>query len=417
MEINEIKDFQVKDNFIRYAQIDTQSDAGSPTVPSTLKQKNLSQLLVTELQDMGIPDAHLDEFGYVYATIPANTEKQVPVICFCSHVDTSPDCSGKHVRPIIHENYQGGEIQLPDDSQVRIRPDEHPDLSQQIGNDIITASGLTLLGADDKAGVAEIMDAARILIQNPQIKHGEIKILFTPDEEIGRGVDHVDLEKLGAQYAYTMDGEQAGTLEDETFSANGVRLSIGGVSIHPGYAKNKMINAIKIATEIIQQLPKDRLSPETTAGKEGFIHPTNFEGTVEQATLEFIVRDHDTQKLDSHQNELKCIVEDVLSQYPNASYRLEIMEQYRNMKEVLIHHPKVVDVAMMGIERAGMKAHKRSIRGGTDGSRLSFMGLPCPNIFAGGHAFHGKEEWVSVQDMQKAVLTILHIAALWEELS
>ncbi len=417
MEINEIKDFQVADNFIRYVQIDTQSDASSNTVPSTEKQKDLSRILVQELLAMGIKDAHLDDLGYVYASIPSNTNKEVPVICFCSHVDTSPDSSGTAVKPIIHKNYQGEDLVLPDDNSIIIKMTEHPDLKEQMGNDVITASGKTLLGADDKAGVAEIMDAARILMSTPEIKHGTIKILFTPDEEIGRGVDHVDLAKLAAQYAYTMDGERAGTIEDETFSADGVLVQIDGVSIHPGYAKNKMVNALKIASAIIDQLPKDRLSPETTYGKEGFIHPTHIQGTVEEAQIGFIVRDHDTSKLALHEQELELIVKNVLSNYPAANYSFKVSEQYRNMKEVLDHHPRVVDIALMGIERAGMKAEKRSIRGGTDGSRLSFMGLPCPNIFAGGHAFHGKQEWVSVQDMQKAVLTILHISALWEEVS
>lgn len=417
MEINNINDFQVAENFKRYVQIDTQSDAQSTTVPSTEKQKNLSRLLVEELLQLGITDAHLDDLGYVYATIPSNTDKKVPVICFCSHVDTSPDSSGTDVKPLVHANYQGEDLVLPDDENVVIRFSEHPDLKEQIGNDIITASGKTLLGADDKAGVAEIMDAARILMANPEIKHGDIKILFTPDEEIGRGVDHADLKKLGADYGYTMDGERAGTLEDETFSADGVKIKIDGVSIHPGYAKNKMVSALKIAAEIVESLPKDRLSPETTSGKDGFVHPTNLSGTVEEASLGFIIRDHDTANLAKHEAELEEIVKSVLAKYPQAKFTFEVTEQYRNMKEVLDQHPRVVDIALMGIERAGMKAEKRSIRGGTDGSRLSFMGLPCPNIFAGGHAFHGKQEWVSVQDMQKAVLTILHIVALWEEVS
>ncbi len=417
MEINTIKDFQVAENFTRYVQVDTQSNAQSSTVPSTEKQKNLSRILVEELKSIGIEDAHLDDLGYVYATIPSNTDKKVPVICFCSHVDTSPDSSGTDVKPLIHKNYQGQDLVLPDDPKVVIKFAEHTDLKDQIGNDIITASGKTLLGADDKAGVAEIMDAARILMANPEIKHGDIKILFTPDEEIGRGVDHADLKKLGAEYAYTMDGEKAGTLEDETFSADGVKIKIQGISIHPGYAKDKMMSAIKIASEIICSLPKDRLSPESTSGKEGFVHPTNIEGTVEEATLHFIVRDHDTKKLASHESELEWVVKNVIYKYPGVEYSFEVTEQYRNMKEVLDQHPRVVDIAMMAIERSGMTAVKRSIRGGTDGSRLSFMGLPCPNIFAGGHAFHGKQEWVSIQDMQKAVLTILHIVALWEEVS
>lgn len=415
--INTIKDFQVADHFIRYVQIDTQSDSSSATFPSTSKQLNLSRLLVEELLAMGIEDAQLDKNGYVYATIPSNTEKKVPVICFCSHVDTSPDCSGKDVKPIIHTNYQGQDLILPDDSSVVIRFSEHRDLAEQIGNDIITASGTTLLGADDKAGVAEIMEAARLLINNPDIKHGDIKILFTPDEEIGRGVDFVNLEHLGAQYAYTIDGEKAGTIEDETFSANAAKITIHGVSVHPGFAKNKMQSAIKIAAKIIESLPQDRLSPESTSGKQGFLHPTNVNGTVEKATIDFIVRDHVTANLQQHESELDQLVKEIIANYPGCTYTLESKEQYRNMKEILDQFPEIMEIGLEAIERAGMKAEKRSIRGGTDGSRLSFMGLPCPNVFAGGHAFHGKMEWVSRQDMEKAVKTILHIAALWEEKS
>lgn len=413
--INNITKFEVAERFIRYAQIDTQSDANSATFPSTAKQLNLSKLLLEELLEMGIKDAQLDENGYVYATIPSNTDKNVPVICFCSHVDTSPDCSGTNVKPIVHSNYQGQDIVLPEDNSIIIKFNEHKDLADQIGNDIITASGTTLLGADDKAGVAEIMDAARILMSNSGIKHGDIKILFTPDEEIGRGVDFVNLEKLGAQFAYTMDGERAGTIEDETFSADAVKITIYGVSVHPGFAKKKMQSAVKIASKIIDSLPTDRLSPESTSGKEGFVHPTGISGTVEKVTIDFIVRDHLTGNLQKHENELEELVKNIVSQFPNVSYTFEIKEQYRNMKEILDQFPLIMEIGLEAIERAGMKAEKRSIRGGTDGSRLSFMGLPCPNVFAGGHAFHGKMEWVSIQDMEKAVKTILHIATLWEE--
>lgn len=415
--INNISDFQVAEHFLRYVQIDTQSDASSTTFPSTAKQLDLSKILVQELLALGISDAELDENGYVYASIPANTDKKVPVICFCSHVDTSPDCSGANVKPIVHSNYQGQDIVLPDDPTVVIKYSEHPDLAEQIGHDIITASGTTLLGADDKAGIAEIMEAARILMNNPDIKHGEIKILFTPDEEIGRGVDHVNLEKLGAQYAYTMDGEKAGTIEDETFSADAAKVSIQGVSVHPGFAKNKMQSALKIAAQIVAALPQDRLSPESTSGKEGFVHPTQITGTVDNAQIDFIVRDHDTANLAKHEKELEDIIKTIVAQYDNASYTFEVKEQYRNMKEVLDQHPLLMEIGMEAIARVGMQAERRSIRGGTDGSRLSFMGLPCPNVFAGGHAFHGKMEWVSKQDMEKAVKTILHIASLWEEKS
>lgn len=413
--INDIKDMSVAERFMRYVQIDTQSDPNSATFPSTAKQLNLSKMLVEELTALGAKDVELDKNGYVYATIPSNTDKNVPAICFCSHVDTSPDCSGKDVKPIVHRNYQGQDIVLPDDKSVVIRYAEHKDLAEQIGNDIITASGTTLLGADDKAGVAEIMEAAKILLQNPHIKHGDIKILFTPDEEIGRGVDFVNLERVGAKFAYTMDGEKAGTIEDETFSADAATLTIHGVSVHPGFAKGKMQSAIKIAAKIIEALPKDRLSPESTSDKEGFIHPTNISGSVEKATINFIVRDHVTANLARHEAELESIAQKILAQYPGCSYTFETKEQYRNMKEVLDQYPEIMEIGLEAIRRAGMTPERRSIRGGTDGSRLSFMGLPCPNIFAGGHAFHGKMEWVSIQDMEKAVKTILHIAALWEE--
>lgn len=413
--INNLSNLSVADRFMRYVQIDTQSDASSVTFPSTGKQLNLSKLLVEELKAIGAQDVELDENGYVYATIPSNTTKQVPAICFCSHVDTSPDCSGTDVKPIVHSNYQGQDIVLPDDNSVVIRFAEHQDLAEQIGNDIITASGTTLLGADDKAGVAEIMEAAKLLIEHPEIKHGDIKILFTPDEEIGRGVDFVNLERLGAQFAYTMDGERAGTIEDETFSADAATLTIHGVSVHPGFAKGKMQSAIKIASKIVESLPTGRLSPESTSGKQGFVHPTEISGTVEKATINFIVRDHDTAKLAEHEAEIQNVAQEIIAHYPGCTFTLETKEQYRNMKEVLDQYPKIMEIGLEAIERAGMKAERRSIRGGTDGSRLSFMGLPCPNVFAGGHAFHGKMEWVSKQDMIKAVKTILHIAALWEE--
>lgn len=401
--------------FIKYVQIDTQSDPESTTSPSTEKQKNLGKVLVKELLELGITDAHLDDFGYVYATIPSNTNKQVPVICFCSHMDTSPDCSGEFVKPIIHANYQGEDLVLPDDATVVLRMSEHKDLKNQIGNDIITASGTTLLGADNKAGLAEIMEAAAFLLENPDIRHGAIKILFTPDEEIGRGVDNVDLTKLGAEFAYTVDGETLGSLEDETFSADGATLVVNGVSSHPGFAKGKMQSAIKIISEVIHALPVDKLSPESTSGKEGFIHPVQIHGNVEQAQAGFILRDFDDELLAQHGITLETIVKGVVSNYPGTTYTLKIETQYRNMKKVLDQYPQVIEYARLAIERAGVKPLKQSIRGGTDGSRLSLMGLPCPNIFAGEHAFHGKQEWVAIQDMEKAVQTIVNIASIWEE--
>lgn len=409
--------FQVKEKFLRYVQIDTQSDPNSSANPSTEKQKDLSRLLVKELLAMGITDAHLDEWGYVYATIEATSTKNVPVICFCSHVDTSPDCSGKDVKPLVHENWDGSAIVLPDDPTQVIRLSEHPDLKQQIGNDIITASGTTLLGADNKSGVAEIMAAAEYLMKHPEIKHGTIKILFTPDEEVGRGTEKVDLQKLGATYAYTMDGETLGTLEDETFSADAVTLTINGVSTHPGFAKGKLENAMKIAADILVSLPKDTLSPETTEGYEGFIHPTQISGIQEQVKLDFIIRDFSVAGLQEKEAYLQNIVNQVLLHYPNSTVDFKVTEQYRNMKEVLINHPKVVEYALEAIRQTGIEPEQRSIRGGTDGSRLSFMGLPCPNIFAGEHAFHSKLEWVSVQDMEKATEVIINLVQIWEQQS
>jgi tripeptide aminopeptidase len=401
--------------FLRYVVIDTQSDPASPTCPSTEKQKDLGRVLAQELRDLGLRDAHLDEHGYVYATIPATSDKKVPVICFCSHMDTSPDCSGKDVKPQIVRNYRGGDIMLPMDTTQVIRVADNPALKDQIGHDIITTDGTTLLGADNKAGLAEIMDAARFLVANPQIRHGTIKILFTPDEEIGRGVDKVDLTKLGADFAYTMDGETAGYVEDETFSADGAVITIEGVSAHPGFAKGKMEHAIKIAAAIVERLPKDTCSPETTDGKQGFLHPIGISGALEKATLSLIVRDFTDDGLAEKEALLQSIVDDVMTAYPHSTATLEIKQQYRNMKQVIDRYPQMVEYAVEAIQRAGLKPVRSSIRGGTDGSRLSFMGLPCPNIFAGEHAFHGRTEWVSVQDMEKAVQTIVHLAMIWEE--
>ncbi|QIP15312.1 peptidase T [Spirosoma aureum] len=406
------------DRFLRYVQIDTQSDPQSETNPSTEKQKDLSRILVQELTEMGLTDVELDEWGYVYATITATTEKtNVPTICFCSHVDTSPDVTGAGVKPIIHFNWNGADIVLPDDATQVIRVADHPDLRHQLGNDIITASGTTLLGADNKAGVAEIMDAAQYLLTHPEVKHGRIRLLFTPDEEVGRGTEKVDIQKLGADFGYTIDGEALGTLEDETFSADAVRITIQGVSTHPGFAKGKLENALKIAADLLATLPKNALSPETTEGKEGFVHPTRFEGNQDQAVLEFIIRDFTEVGLQEKETYLQNKLNDVLAKYPGSSAKLVVKEQYRNMKEVLDQHVAVVDNALEAIRRAGLSAERRSIRGGTDGSRLSFMGLPCPNIFAGEHAFHSRLEWVSVQDMHKAVEVIVNLAQVWEERS
>ncbi|MFC0774873.1 peptidase T [Terrimonas alba] len=409
--------FTAAERFLRYVQVDTQSDPQSSSFPSTEKQRNLSKILVDELKQMGIADAHLDEWGYVYATIPSNTDKKVPVICFCAHVDTAPDCSGTNVRPLVHKNYRGEDIVLPDDQSQVLRLSEYPYLQTQIGNDIITASGTTLLGSDDKAGVAEIMDMANYLMKNNDVRHGEIKILFTPDEEVGKGVKHVDLKKLGADFGYTLDGGEAGSLEDETFSADGVQVIIHGVIAHPGYAKDKMVNAMKIAGRILDALPKDRLSPESTEGERGFIHPVRVEGIAEKCTIEFIIRDFETRGLKKKEDFLRTLVEEAVRVHHKASFEYIVTEQYRNMKEVLDVNTHVVDYAREAIERAGLKVKMESIRGGTDGSRLSFMGLPCPNLFAGEQAIHSKLEFISVQDMNKAVETIIHLVQIWEEKS
>jgi tripeptide aminopeptidase len=403
------------DRFLRYVVIDTQSDAASRTQPSTEKQKDLGRLLVDELLEIGVSDAHLDEHGYVYGTVPSNSPKtNVPVICFCAHMDTAPDFSGTDVRPQVVRNYQGGDIQLVGDPGQVIRVADHPVLKDLVGNDIITSDGTTLLGADDKAGIAEIIAAAEFLISNPDVKHGTIRILFTTDEEIGRGVDKVDLEKLGAVYGYTMDGETAGTIEDESFSADAVEIAIKGVAIHPGFAYGKMENAIKIAGAIIARLPND-MTPETTKGRDGFIHPTGVTGVMEKATLSFIIRDFTEDGLKTKEALLEDIARDVMNTYPGSSYTFTVKEQYRNMKNVLDQHPGIVEHAVEAIRRAGMTPVRGSIRGGTDGSRLSFMGLPCANIFAGGHAFHSPLEFVSSQDMEKAVKTIVELAQIWEE--
>ncbi|TAG99680.1 MAG: peptidase T [Sphingobacteriales bacterium] len=407
--------FSVAERLLRYVQIDTQSDPYSESFPSTAKQLDLSRLLVKELMDMGISDAGLDEHGYVFATIPGNTDKDVPVICFCSHMDTAPDVSGTGVKPIVHSNYDGSPIILPDDPSQVLTIELHPYLKEKIGDDIITASGTTLLGADDKAGVAIIMDLAHFLLTHPDIKHGRIRILFTPDEEVGRGVEKLDMEKLGADYGYTLDGSEAGSFEDETFSADGCIVTFEGVSAHPGTAKGKMINAVKLAAAFVDALPKGAFSPETTEGREGFVHPLHISGSAEQAKVEFIIRDFETQKLNDHAAFLKQLAQEIADEYPGAKVSVDVKQQYRNMKEVLDLHPKVGAYAKEAIHRAGLTIRQHPVRGGTDGSRLSFMGLPCPNIFTGEMALHSRHEFVSVQDMQKSVETLVHLVQIWEE--
>ncbi len=403
----------IADRFCDYAKIDTQSDPDSTTFPSTEKQKDLSRVLVAELLEMGLGDAHMDEYGYVYATLKSNIDKKVPTICFCAHVDTSPDCTGANVKPIIHKNYQGQDLVLPDDPNQIISTQQHPYLKERIGDDIITASGTTLLGADDKAGVAVIMDFVQFMCNNPSLPHGDIRILFTPDEEIGRGVDYVNIEKLAADYGYTLDAGKRGSYEDETFSADGATVNFYGVSAHPGYAKGKLVNALKVAGDFLSRLPKGEFSPETTSGREGFVHPVTMGGVAEHAWVKFIVRDFDTAKLVEHEARLKAIAEATVADYPGTRLEMSTEEQYRNMKEVVVLTPAISEYAIKAIEMAGIEPRLSSARGGTDGSRLSFMGLPCPNIFTGEMAFHGKHEYVSVQDMEKSREVLVHLAGLW----
>ncbi|WP_222165353.1 peptidase T [Edaphocola aurantiacus] len=402
----------VAERLMRYVQVETQSNPFSETQPSSENQKDLSRMLVTELHELGITDAELDEHGYVYATIPSNIEQDVPVLCFCAHVDTAPDCSGTNVKPILHQKWDGSDIVLPDDNSIVISTKKHPYLSERIGDDIITASGLTLLGADDKAGVAVIMDLAEYLMKHPEVKHGKIRILFTPDEEIGRGVNAVDMNKLGADFGYTLDGGERGHLEGESFSADGVTIRIHGVSAHPGYAKGKLVNALKIAGQFMDALPKDSWSPEMTEGSEGFVHPIHISGAAEITTLQFIIRDHKTELLHVYEERLENILKDVVAQWPGARYEFTVKEQYRNMKEILDTRPEVMDIAEKAYLQAGLNPQRISIRGGTDGSRLSFMGLPCPNIFTGEMGIHSKEEYCSVQDMAKAVEVCVHISTI-----
>ena len=403
----------LEQRFCEYVQIDTQSDPNSTSYPSTEKQKDLGRVLVAELLDLGLSDAHLDEFGYVYATLPSNVGAGKPVICYCAHMDTSPDCTGKNVKPIVHRNYQGGDIVLPDDTAQIISPKDHPYLLERIGDDIITASGTTLLGADDKAGVAIIMDFVQTMVKNPELPHGDIRILFTPDEEIGRGVDKVDMVKLGAHVGYTLDAGERGCYEDETFSADAAKVHFYGISAHPGYAKGKLVNALKVAADFMDSLPKDSWSPETTEDTQGFVHPVTMGGVAEHAWVQFIVRDFKTAKLAEHEGRLKELMDAAAGRWPGVKAEMEISEQYRNMKEVVEQDPRISEFAIEAIKQVGIEPQLTRARGGTDGSRLSFMGLPCPNLFTGEMAFHGKHEYVCLQDMEKSVEVLVALSARW----
>lgn len=405
----------VLERFIRYVQYDTQADENSSTYPSTSKQLVLLRDLANELLTIGLPDAAIDEHGYVTATVPSTSRKAVPAIGFIAHVDTSPEVSGANVKPIVHTRWDGRDIVLPDDQSAVLRAADCAPLAERVGDDIVTASGTTLLGADNKAGVAEIVTAAEYLVEHPEIAHGPIKIAFTPDEEIGRGTQHFDVERFAAACAYTMDGSSRGELEFESFSADAMTVTFTGFNTHPGYAKNQLVNAIKAAGDFLASLPRD-LSPERTDGYEGFVHPYVLQGGVEKAVVRFIIRDFRTAALTDKEQLLERLARDAAARY-GAKAHIAIEEQYRNMREVLDRHPQVVEYAREAIRRAGMEPRERSIRGGTDGSKLSFMGLPTPNIFAGEHNFHSRLEWVSAQDMEKAVEVIINLACVWEERS
>ncbi|MBN8545499.1 MAG: peptidase T [Ignavibacteria bacterium] len=406
--------FTVTDRFLDYVKVDTQSDDDAPGFPTTAKQMDLSRILVEELKAIGLEDAVLDEHGYVYATLPSNSEKDVPVIGFIAHVDTSPAISGKDVKPVIHRNYQCTDIVLPGDPTKVIDVESNPELKEMAGFDIITTDGTTLLGADDKAGIAEIMDAMNYLVTHPEVKHGKIRICFTPDEEVGRGTEHFDVKGFGAKYAYTIDGSTRGEVETETFSADAVAITILGKNVHPGYAKGKMINSIRVASRFMEKLPKDSLCPETTEGREGYVHCVAFNGTEEKTVMKFIIRDFIDDKLKEYERFLENLLKDVIAEYPGANYEFQVMEQYRNMKYILDQHPEIENNALESLKRLGIKPIQSAIRGGTDGSRLSFMGLPTPNLFAGGHNFHAATEWVAIQDMEMSVKNIVTLANVWE---
>jgi tripeptide aminopeptidase len=406
----------VLDRFLRYVAYDTQSREGADTYPSTPGQLVLLGDLVSELRALGIADAAMDAHGYLMATIPATSARSdVPVIGFIAHVDTSPEMSGAGVKPIVHRAYDGRDLALPDDASAVLRVADSPYLGECLGHDIVTASGTTLLGADNKAGVAEIVTAAEHLMAHPEIPHGPIRIAFTPDEEVGQGTRYFAVERFGARYAYTMDGGPRGELEFESFSADAIAITFRGFNTHPGFAKGRMVNAIKLAARFIERLPADRLSPETTDGRQGFVHPYVVQAGVDRTTVRLLVRDFDTAGLQEKGAWLQELAGHVVAEAAGAAFDVEIDEQYRNMREVIDQHPVVVARAREAIARAGLSVRERAIRGGTDGSRLSFMGLPTPNLFAGEQNFHSRLEWVSVQDMEKAVSVIIELAKVWEE--
>ena len=403
----------VAERFKRYVRYDTQSAEDSKTYPSTEKQKDLGRLLVQELRELGFEDATIDVYGYVTANLTANIKRSVPAIGLIAHMDTSPDVCGKNVNPVVHKNYSGHDLVLPGDSTQILRLSEAPELKEQFGNDIITSDGTTLLGADDKSGVAEIMDALNYLTEHPEVEHGTIKVAFTPDEEVGSGVEHFNVGKFGAQFAYTLDGGAINEIETETFCADSVRVTFSGVSIHPGYAKGKLVNSIKLASAFLDRLPKNTDSPETTEKTEGYVHPHKIQGGVEGTVVKFIIRDFELEGLKKREETLRVVAEETVRNYPRSKFNFEVEESYRNMKYVLDKYPELVEKAMKAVRMAGLQPKTHRIRGGTDGAKLSYMGLPTPNLGTGMHNLHSRLEWISVQDMKKVVEVILNLVKVW----
>lgn len=403
----------LKRRFLEYVSYDTQSNPDSETYPSTKKQLLLLELLKNQLNEMGLKDVKLDDYGYVTATLPSNSKKDIPTIAFIAHVDTATEVTGANVNPQVIKNYQGGDIQLPNDANQVIKEDENPYLKELIGHDIVTTDGTTLLGADDKSGVAIIIAAIKYLLENPTIKHGEIKILFNPDEEVGQGTKHFDVESFGAEFGYTLDSSKKGEIAYENFNAHGAKVKFMGKAIHPGYAKDKLINAIKVASYFVTLLPND-LSPECTDSYNGFVHPVEMSTGNEDAIVKFIIRDFDAEKMISHRELIEGLAKQAAEKY-SARYEVEFEEQYQNMNEIIKKDPRVVDFAKEAMERLGIKPISSPIRGGTDGATLTHNGLPCPNLFTGMQNYHGKLEYISVQDMIASVKTVVEICKVWEE--
>jgi len=403
----------ILERFVSYVRIDTQSSDASESFPSTEKQKDLAAKLKPELEALGLSDVQVTPWSYVLATLPTNQPRKVPTIALLAHLDTSPDVSGAGVEPKFHENYQGQDLVISDSDNVVLKVSENPYLKEQAGKTIITASGKTLLGADNKAGIAEIMDALTYLVEHSQAPRPNIRVVFTPDEETGRGVEHITAAEIGADYGYTIDGEKPGEIEDETFCADSLEITVTGINVHPGMAKGKLVNAVKVAARIIEKLPRAALSPETTADREGYVHPHQINGNVETAVIKFLIRDFTVQGLKRSEKKVAGIAKRVTAQFPGARSEIKVIESYRNMKVVLDKHPEVLAKAEKAIAMAGYLPQRASIRGGTDGARLSFMGLPTPNLFTGGFNFHSRQEWIALEDMKKASEVIVHLMKLW----